>query len=142
MIVLVDDKSFCCAYLRIKLIMSNARELRKFAVRGGPLQQKALELLGQKPGPTVEEVRKAIHEHSQEYKGPRQGWQAKAASWVKKMHVNRGHVDIGSIRGGKYVVDEALLPKFVVPDLKDFSLRPYVVKYDMKKAASSVAATK
>mmetsp|Transcript_3084 Transcript_3084/g.7734 ORF Transcript_3084/g.7734 Transcript_3084/m.7734 type:complete len:151 (-) Transcript_3084:95-547(-) len=121
--------------------MSSSRAARKLAVRGGPLQQKALELLGHKPGPSVAEVKEAIQEHSKKYQGPRQGWQAKAASWVKKMHISRGHVEVGSLKGGRFQIDEALRPVYVVPDLKDFPLKPYVVKYTDNKNSKAIAAS-
>nr|8A22_AF Chain AF, mL41 [Polytomella magna]8APN_AF Chain AF, mL41 [Polytomella magna]8APO_AF Chain AF, mL41 [Polytomella magna] len=80
-----------------------------------------------KNAPTREEVLKKVYEHAQQQQGLRKGWQVKAASWVKKIHVDRGDVKVG-LRGrdGQFHVIDDLLPKYVVPDLKNFELKPYV----------------
>ncbi len=86
------------------------------------------------PGPSREETLKAIEEHSQRFKGPRQGWQAKAAAWVKKVHMSRGHVEVGSLKRGfspRFVIDPLLRPTYMVPkDLSSSDLRAYVAPYD------------
>jgi hypothetical protein len=94
-------------------------------------------------GPSKEEVMKAIEEHNaRRPPGPRSGWQVKAAVWVKKMHVDRGAVPVARPlpKSGKIVVVDSLRPQYVVPDLKDCKLRPYVAHYDESEATSSAAA--
>ena len=80
-----------------------------------------------KKGPSKREVLDAIEDHGKKYSGPRSGWQVKAASWVKKMHVDRGHTEVGLMTStGQFRVLDSLRPRFVVPDLKDCKLKPYV----------------
>lgn len=85
----------------------------------------------------VELIQKAAAKQS----GIRRGWQVKAASWVKKVHVDRGDVKIGRLMpGGRFAVDPALLPRYLVPeDLEKFELKPYVEIPAPKKAEEKKA---
>jgi len=91
--------------------------------------------------PDRELVQEAVAAYTnRQQKGPRSRWQVGAASWVKKMHVDRGDVKVGVHAGnGKFVVLDSLKPNFVVPDLSDCKLRPYVSKAPPDPAASSPA---
>lgn len=77
-----------------------------------------------------ERIMKMIEEHNRKHnnlQGPRKGWQAVAAVWVKKWHIDRGDVKVGLHTSKKqFHVLESLLPKYVVPDLDGFKLKPYV----------------
>ena len=57
----------------------------------------------------------------------RRGWEVKAAYWVKRQHIDRGDVKVGlHSTTGQFHVLKSLLPRYVVPDLKNFPLKPYV----------------
>lgn len=88
-----------------------------------------------------EAVMKMIQEHQRrtiDLAGPRRGWQVKAAAWVKKWHIDRGDVKVGFRQGRKgfHIVD-SLLPRYVVPDLEGFPLKPYVSEVEPKEDVSS-----
>ncbi|MEW5316252.1 MAG: hypothetical protein WDW38_007633 [Sanguina aurantia] len=77
--------------------------------------------------PTREVIMDLIRDHAARFQGPRRGWEVRAASWVKKMPVDRGDVKVGlrTVSGDFRILDE-LRPRYIVPDLTDFELKPYV----------------
>ncbi len=96
--------------------------------------------------PDKQAILKLIKDHSQkQHPGgdvPRKGWQVKAATWVKKMHVDRGDVKIGlhSTTGTFHIIN-SLKPQYVVPDISDFKLKPYVMHFEEKAAGLAAAAS-
>ncbi|KAJ9532776.1 hypothetical protein QJQ45_010892 [Haematococcus lacustris] len=71
------------------------------------------------------------------------GWQVKAAVWVKKMRVDRGTVHVARAVGpGHYQVDDSLRPRYVVPDLVNTQLKPYVTPYARDSLPSIVNESK
>lgn len=106
-------------------------ELAKRVARGVSLLKKE--------GPSREEVLDAINEHGKKYKGLRHGWQADAAAWVKKTHVPRGDVKVGlHTNDGRFVILDSLRPRYVVPDLTDCKLKPYVTHHDKAKVLAAL----
>ena len=96
------------------------------------------------PGPSREETLKAVQEASQEQAtAVRRGWQVKAASWVKKVHVDRGDVKVGYVdpKTGHFEALPHLMPRYFVPaGLDSFELKPYVeVEGPAKKPAPAAA---
>jgi hypothetical protein len=81
-------------------------------------------------------VIKAIMQTSSDdrkYRGLRRGWQVKAASWVKKTHVDRGDKKVGlrSLSGSFHIIED-LRPRYIVPDeIHSTKLRPYVSHYKL-----------
>ncbi|PNH03944.1 hypothetical protein TSOC_009928 [Tetrabaena socialis] len=96
---------------------------------------------GAKQGPkdvSREAVVELIQQSAASQSGMRKGWQVKAASWVKKVHVDRGDVKIGRMERGRFQVQPHLLPRYFVPEnLETFELKPYVeVEAPPKKPAA------
>ena len=79
--------------------------------------------------PSKEAVAELIKQHTQKQQGLRKGWQVKAATWVKKMHVDRGDVKVGVMKNGRFQVLDSLRPRYLVPDLNGCELKPYVQEY-------------
>ncbi|KAG2487389.1 hypothetical protein HYH03_013958 [Edaphochlamys debaryana] len=102
---------------------------------------------GKEAGKTKDVTREAVMELIQKKAaadqpdGVRKGWQVKAASWVKKMHVDRGDVKVGRVVNGEFQPLAHLRPRYFVPaDLDTFELKPYVeVEAPPKKAAKDAA---
>ncbi|KAG2428054.1 hypothetical protein HXX76_012037 [Chlamydomonas incerta] len=68
-----------------------------------------------------------IQQSAAKQAGIRKGWQVKAATWVKRVHVDRGDVKVGRFEGGEFQVLPHLRPRYFVPaDLDTFQLKPYV----------------
>eukprot|EP00798_Chlamydomonas_sp_ICE-L_P016934 gene16934-23206_t len=67
---------------------------------------------------------------------PRKGWQVNAASWVKKMHVDREDVKVGIQQASRFVVVDDMKPRYVVPDLSGFLLKPYVSHFEKNEESS------
>lgn len=93
------------------------------------------------PGPTREETLKAVAKHLDKQEGFRQGWQAKTGNWIKKGHFSRGHIEVGSFKGGKYEINPSFKPHYIVPDLSNTALKPYVAHYDPAMVKELMAAT-
>lgn len=78
-------------------------------------------------GATKEAVLQLIKQHGAKQQGPRRGWQVKAASWVKKLEVDRGDVKVGRFGPDGFAVLPWLRPRYLVPaDLDGSELKPYV----------------
>lgn len=98
--------------------------------------------------PSREVIMDLIRDHAARFQGPRRGWEVRAASWVKKMPVDRGDVKVGlrTVSGDFRILDE-LRPRYIVPDLTDFELKPYVgrtkepLKGRLRPAAVANAST-
>jgi hypothetical protein len=77
---------------------------------------------------------RAIEARSKLYAGPRMGFAVKAAHWVKKVFVNRGHVEVGALDARRrFVIDPSARPVYAVPPgLATSRLQPYVAPYDEK----------
>ena len=97
--------------------------------------------------PDKEAILKLVREHSKKLstsgsEASKKGWQVKAATWVKKLHVDRGDVKVGlhSTTGTFHIID-SLKPRYVVPDLTDCKLKPYVMHYEDTPAPSAKTAS-
>ncbi|KXZ46352.1 hypothetical protein GPECTOR_44g30 [Gonium pectorale] len=76
---------------------------------------------------TKEAVVELIQKATTRHRGLRKGWEVKAASWVKKVHIDRGDVKVGTYSRGRFEVLPQLRPRYFVPaDLDKFPLKPYV----------------
>jgi hypothetical protein len=96
------------------------------------------------PGHSREETLQAVQEASQQQASSvRRGWQVKAASWVKKVHVDRGDFKVGFVdpRTKQFERLPHLLPRYFVPaGLDSFELKPYVeVEGPAQKPAAAEA---
>lgn len=93
--------------------------------------------------PTREQVMDMVRQHTQKLQeGPRRGWQVKAASWVKKVQVDRGDVKVGAFKDGRFQLFEHLLPRYLVPEgLSECELKPYVQRYELKPAKDAKNAS-
>ncbi|KAG1667355.1 hypothetical protein FOA52_001415 [Chlamydomonas sp. UWO 241] len=91
--------------------------------------------------PSADTVLRAIRGktlRSKTYRGLRRGWQVAAASWVKKVHVDRGDKKVGlHATDGRFHIIEDLRPRYIVPDLSQTALRPYVGLYKLGGAAAA-----
>ena len=68
--------------------------------------------LGSRRSQTREAVLKAIDQHGSKLRGPRRGWQVKAAAWVKRAHVDRGDRKVGlHAADGDFHIIEDLRPR-------------------------------
>ncbi|KAG2443148.1 hypothetical protein HYH02_009559 [Chlamydomonas schloesseri] len=69
-----------------------------------------------------------IQQSAAKQSGIRKGWEVKAATWVKRVHVDRGDVKVGRLgTSGEFQVLPHLRPRYFVPaDLDTFQLKPYV----------------
>ena len=79
--------------------------------------------------PGKEALLELVNKHVAKQKdGPRRGWQVKAATWVKKLHVDRGDVKVGRAGvDGRFQIAQELRPRYMVPaGLASFELKPYV----------------
>ncbi|KAJ9532385.1 hypothetical protein V8C86DRAFT_2572194 [Haematococcus lacustris] len=122
--------------------------LSQWIKRGPRVLKKPLLSLLHPQEPSRAEALAAIEEHtklkgSRGLRGPRSGWQVKAAVWVKKMRVDRGTVHVARAVGpGHYQVDDSLRPRYVVPDLVNTQLKPYVTPYARDSLPSIVNESK
>lgn len=88
--------------------------------------------------PSKEAILKLIQRSAGRRSGPRRGWQVKAASWVKRAHIDRGDKKVGLFStDGKFHIIEDLRPKYIVPDFTNSLLRPYVSHYKSAPAGKS-----
>jgi hypothetical protein len=74
---------------------------------------------------------------------PRKGWKVLTSKDKRNFYKGKGSMKTGVLTSwGKFVPLAQMKPKYVVPDLKDFPLKPYVANYDPEKLkeASSGAA--
>ena len=85
--------------------------------------------------PTKEAILRLVQRSAGRRTGPRRGWQVKAASWVKRAHVDRGDKKVGlfSSADGQFHIIEDLRPRYMVPDLTGCALRPYVSHHKTAK---------
>ncbi|GIL83531.1 hypothetical protein Vretimale_10351 [Volvox reticuliferus] len=91
---------------------------------------------------TKEAVVDLIQNAASKDRGLRKGWQVKAASWIKKVHIDRGDVKVGFMSGGRFQVLPHLRPRYFVPaDLDKFDLKPYVEIEGPRKAADPEAGS-
>ncbi|GLC39510.1 hypothetical protein PLESTB_001809900 [Pleodorina starrii] len=96
---------------------------------------------GAQQGFTKEAVVDLIQKAAAKDRGLRKAWQVKAASWVKKVHIDRGDVKVGHMSQGRFQVLPHLRPRYFVPaDLDKFELKPYVEVEGLKKAAADAGA--
>lgn len=90
------------------------------------------------PALTKAAVVDLIQRTTSKERGLRKGWQVKAASWVKKVRIDRGDFKVGHMSQGRFQVLPHLRPRYFVPaELDKFDLKPYVVVEGPQKVADT-----
>jgi large subunit ribosomal protein L41 len=80
---------------------------------------------------------------------PAKGWKVLTSKGRRNWYKGRGAMSTGVLTSwGKFMRVAAMQPHYVVPDLADFNLKPYVAKYEHESdgrtgtAAAAAAADK